>query len=88
MKIDIGKYNKDQNKYDRLVQNIYNKYFSDPLELHKNLIEYRLEKLEEMTENRPFSIDQIIAYLVKLILVEDWNQLNESKGKEIVNSLV
>lgn len=26
MKIDIGKYNKDQNKYDRLVQNIYNKY--------------------------------------------------------------
>lgn len=36
----------------------------------------------------PFSIDSVLAYMARLILVEDWDLLDEEKGRAIVTSLL
>jgi len=67
------------------LKRIWENKRNDPLELSEAVIEYRLKKMEEMTELALFSIDVILAYLVKLILVEQWNNLDEKQGKAVVD---
>lgn len=57
----------------------------DPWEQYRTVVLYEFEKIEEMTGYPLFSIDWILGYLVRLILVERWNELSEEKGKEIVD---
>jgi hypothetical protein len=52
----------------------------NPKELHRALLEYRFKKVEEMEENEHFSMDRILGYLVRLMIVESWESLNESQG--------
>jgi hypothetical protein len=52
----------------------------NPKELHRALLEYRFQKVEEMEENEHFSMDRILGYLVRLMIVEAWESLNESQG--------
>lgn len=52
----------------------------NPKELHRALLEYRFKKVEEMEENEHFSMDRILGYLVRLMIVEAWESLNESQG--------
>lgn len=63
-------------------------YYDHPLELQKALAEYRLNKIEEILVKDPFSINRILAYLVELIIVEKWQQLDKQKGLEIVQSML
>lgn len=59
-------------------------YFS-PIDLHKALCEYRFSKIEILAGNKPFSIDRILAKLVKLIIAERWHRLNREKGNKLVD---
>ena len=59
----------------------------DPKELFRALLEYRFEKLEEMEENEPFTIDAILGYAARLLLVESWDQLDAVEGKKMMNLL-
>jgi hypothetical protein len=67
---------------------IFKKYYQDPIIFHRHLLQYRFEKVEEMIEGKSFAIDEILVYMIKLILIEDWNYLNKNKGKEIIDSLI
>jgi hypothetical protein len=69
------------------LKQIWDSKKGDPLELAKAFNEYRLKKVDEMSEGALFSIDVILAYLVKLLLVEQWNRLDERQGGAIFNKL-
>lgn len=60
---------------------------SDPYKLNRAILQYRFMKIEELEEGKMFSIDQILGYLARLILVEDWQELDWEKGQAIVEQL-
>jgi len=83
---------KDASEYnpplDGLVlKTLFNRCVEDPKELYKALLEYRFEKIEEMEQQGPFSIDAILGYAARLMLVESWNDLDNDRGKELVERL-
>jgi len=59
-----------------------------PFELHQALVEYRFEKVQEMMGFRTFNMDYIMGYLIQLVMVEKWLQLDKQKGTEIVDKIV
>lgn len=74
-------------KYEQLKL-IFDKYQNQPLELQKAFIEFRFDKIEEMLGLDFFSADRILAYLVELILVEQWQQTDRQKGLKIVDNML
>lgn len=75
-------------KYENL-KGLFEKSYHDPLEIHKALIEYRFQKIEEfLGVTDRFSINRILGYLVELILVEKWQELDKQKGLEIVDTIL
>jgi len=55
---------------------------SDPQKLHRAILEYRFNKIEEMEENQDFSMDRVLAYIARLVLAESLVELDPEKGKE------
>ncbi|MBA3817135.1 MAG: DUF2764 family protein [Parachlamydiaceae bacterium] len=74
-------------KYEQL-KIIFEKYQNQPLELQKALVEFRFNKIEEMLGLDLFSADRALAYLVELILVEQWQQMDQQEGLKIVDSML
>ncbi|HSX03276.1 MAG TPA: DUF2764 family protein [Rhabdochlamydiaceae bacterium] len=58
----------------------------DPWALFKAISEYRFQKIEEMSGYPLFSMDWILGYMARLILVEQWVELDEEKGKNILEN--
>ncbi len=59
---------------------------ADPWELHKAFTEWKYAQIEEMGEGVSFSIDSILSYMVRLLLVEDWQALDEQQGREALKA--
>ena len=60
----------------------------DPEKLERAILEYRLEKIEEMEENEtPFSVDQVLGYVARFLIVDSWFQLDREKGRLEVEKL-
>lgn len=60
--------------------------YPDAWEQHKAFAEYRFRKVEEMVEGSLFSIDVILAYMARLMLVEQYHELDEEKGQMILET--
>ena len=60
----------------------------DPWQQYREVVKWRFEKLEELVEKPLFSIDWILSYMARLVLVEQWNELDEAKGKMILDAFV
>lgn len=73
-------------KYENLTP-ILQQYADDPVELEKALIQYRLEKIDQLLGLEMFSSDRIFGYLMQLILVENWQNLDRKKGLEIIDTM-
>lgn len=58
----------------------------DPWERYKAFAAWKFRKIEEMVKRPLFSIDWILSYMVKFIIVEDWNELDEDKGKRFLEN--
>lgn len=67
---------------------VFEDYYSQPLELQKALYEYQFRKIDEKLGFDTFSIDVILGYTAKLIMVENWQALDMEKGIEIVDAIV
>jgi hypothetical protein len=70
------------------VKEIFLKEKENPKNLHLNLLEFFFEKNREFLEKRPFDIDQVLAYLANLIIVEDFLSLDENQGKIMTDNLL
>jgi len=62
--------------------------YTAPMQLHKALCEYRFEKLLSMTEGDFFSIDRLLGYLTRLIIVEKWMELDQETGLTALDNIV
>ena len=58
----------------------------DPWFKQKVFAEYRFHKIDDLTDAPLFSIDWILAYLAKWMIVEYWNGLDELKGRMILDT--
>jgi hypothetical protein len=82
---------KDSDHYEppeeyRELKDLIASCYGDPWLENKVFAEYRFKKIDEMSEQQPFSIDQILAYMAKLMRVEHLFELNEEKGKLILDT--
>lgn len=71
------------------LKTLFVQYGDDPLALQRALDQYRFDYVEgmvDMADND--SIRRILAYMVQLVLVEKWNEMDKVKGKEIVDAIV
>ncbi|NGX47363.1 MAG: hypothetical protein K1000chlam3_00736 [Chlamydiae bacterium] len=71
-------------QYQDLKQNLLT-CGDDPWEQYKTVIVYEFNWIEEMTGYPLFSLDWILGYVARLMLVEKWNELDEGRGNEIVD---
>lgn len=60
---------------------------NDPWEYYRVLAEFRFNRIEELAGNVLFSIDWILGYMARLIIVEHWNELDEERGKTMLQTL-
>lgn len=67
---------------------LFEAHSGSPLELHKALCEYRFKRVSALTGVDLFSIDRILRYMIQLIIVEKWMELNQAKGMEIINNVL
>lgn len=57
---------------------------NNPWEQYRIIMKYEFERIEEMTGYPLFSIDWILGYLVRLLIIEKWLELDEIHAKEIL----
>jgi hypothetical protein len=70
------------------IKTLFEQHDDDPIELQKSLLEYRFNKIGEKIDLQLFTMDRVLAYMVKLILIERWQSMDEQKGKEIIDSML
>lgn len=70
------------------IKQIMDEHSSNPFEINKAIAEFRMKKIDEMLGDDQFSIDRIIGYFIKLIIVEKWQALDKKQGKEIVEKIL
>ncbi len=57
----------------------------EPWEQYKTVVSYEFDRIEEMTGYPLFSIDWILGFVARLLLVEQYNSLDAERGKQIVD---
>ena len=60
----------------------------DPWQQYKTIAEWRFKHIGALVDRPFFSIDWILAYMAQLLIVEQWNDLEEEKGKMILDAFV
>ncbi|MBI3236832.1 MAG: DUF2764 family protein, partial [Chlamydiales bacterium] len=68
------------------IAEIIHAAYPDPWELHKGFARYRLRKIEEMVEGSLFSVDVILAYMARLMIIEQYHALDLERGKGILQT--
>jgi len=67
------------------------KYLSagpDPWQQYKVIAEWKFKRIEELVDQPLFSIDWILSYIARLLIVEQWYELDSAKGKIILEAFV
>jgi hypothetical protein len=59
-----------------------------PLNQYRHLAEYRFKKMREMVQDKPFTIDYLMSYAMRICILEDLANLNEIKGNENLNIIL
>lgn len=82
---------KDSDQYEPPVEykDLKEKFLAcgpDPWQQNKMLSEYRFTRIQDMLTEEQFSMDAILAYLAQLMIVEYWNELDEQRGKVILDT--
>ena len=73
-------------EYKELKQ-IFEEFGNAPLDLHKALCEYEFAHIREIKGTEIFTIERILNYMGRLMLVERWLELDVQKGIEIIDKI-
>lgn len=84
---------KDAKSYDppedyEAVKALFEEFSDDPASLNKALYEYRIQTIDQMIGLQVFTLDYILAYLVKLIYMEKWLEQDRDKGIQIIKKII
>ncbi len=52
------------------------------------MAEFRFHRIGEEIQDHPFSVDNLLGYLVQLMIVEDVFALDEKRGNANLNEMV
>jgi len=74
-------------RFDTLLEILETNY-NNPMLLHRALCEWRFEKLYTFAEVDFFSINRILRYLTRLMIVEQWLEQNKETGLAVVDTIV
>ena len=69
------------------LKELYEASGADPWHRYKKFAEWRFKKIEEMVDRPLFSIDWILGYMARLMIAEQWFELDPGKGKMILETL-
>ncbi|MEI6892275.1 MAG: DUF2764 family protein [Pontiella sp.] len=61
---------------------------NDPVELERQLDRGRWNLAEELVGQNPFGFEKILAYGIQLKIVERWNRMDASVGKEKIEAVI
>lgn len=66
---------------------LFEYYQDQPLELHRALYSYQFDYLVDRWGGDLFSIDRILNYMARLLLVERWLELNLQQGMNVIDTI-
>ncbi|MBS0623396.1 MAG: DUF2764 family protein [Verrucomicrobia bacterium] len=66
---------------------LFEQYQKEPLELHRALYAYQFNYLVEVWGGELFTVDRILNYMARLILVERWLELDMQKGISVIDKI-
>lgn len=66
---------------------IFDAYADSPLEMHQALYHYRFDAIQELVGGQTFSIDYILGYMARHLIVEKWLEIDVQKGIQIVDTI-
>ncbi len=75
---DAPTYDPPENFHE--LKKIYQTYQADPLSLYQALCEFRFNVIEERLGTDMFSLNRVLGYIIQLIWVEKWMELDKQKG--------
>jgi len=61
---------------------------NNPLYQYKHLAEFRFKKLRALVQDRPFTLDYLMSYALRVAILEDLRILNDIKGQQILNTIL
>lgn len=61
---------------------------NDPMALHRCLCEYRFNRICELEAGDLFSLDRILGYVARLMIVERWLEMDQKLGNSIVENMI
>lgn len=71
----------------RELKPIFLDFAEFPLELHKALLAYSFNKIEELYGSTLFSIDRLLGFMARLLIVERWLELDMQQGLVMVGKI-
>ncbi len=83
---------KDEKEYEPPLEytdlkELYLSCGPDPWQQYKTFAAWRFHRIDELIDQPSFSIDWILGYMAKLMILENWSDLNEEKGAMILETL-
>lgn len=69
------------------LKNIFEDNNKNPRKLYLAILQYRFNKIEEMEEIDSFSINRVLAYVARFLIVESWFDLDREQGMIAVEKL-
>jgi hypothetical protein len=69
------------------VKTFFMEHHGDPRKLSEALLKYRFEKIGEWEENEPFTLDRILAYATRLLIVESALPRDQEKENIAIEEL-
>lgn len=70
------------------LKQIFQDHASDPLDLHQALCQFRYDAVQQMVGVQMFSLDRILGYTVRLIMVLMWLDLDAKRGIKMVDEMI
>lgn len=64
---------------------VFEEHANNPLELHKALYAYQFAEIVQKWGEAIFTVDRILNYMARLILVEKWQELDVQKGVAVID---
>lgn len=70
------------------LKNVFLENRSKPRDLHLALLTFRISRIRELESREPFGMDQVLGYLARLLLVEDWQGQDEKQGRFVLEQKI
>lgn len=88
--IDPHQYIRGENLQDPFIAKFVHWVTNEqaPFEAEISLDRYRWEKIEELSRGHYFDIDFLVAYALKLKILERWEKINSLSGIKVLEELV